>query len=101
MDTPNSEGDSEIAERLIQSWFAEYASLGDLHAIEAADTKDRWDRIHKLTPKEADGLEDWMDTRLSVITTQAMDDPRLAAGFYATREDSGALARWLKSEGYR
>ncbi|MFE7856010.1 hypothetical protein [Streptomyces sp. NPDC057403] len=100
-DSPSDAADRETAERLIQSWLAEYASQGDLYAIEAADTRDRWDRVHKLTPNEVDDLESWMHTRLNVVTTETMDDHRLAAAFYSAQEDDQALARWLKSEGYR
>lgn len=101
MTTPTPEDDAETAERLIQSWIDEYTARGPEYADVSEKLRERWGRLHKLTPAEADDLAEWLHDRSNITTTAAMDDHRLAIGFYSMREDDQAMDRWLKAEGYR
>lgn len=101
MTTPTPEDDAETAERLIQSWIDEYAARGSEYAVVSDKLRERWGRIRKLTPAEANDLSEWMLARSNATTEATMDDHRLAVGFYSMREDYEALGRWLKAKGYR
>ncbi|AXI80651.1 hypothetical protein [Peterkaempfera bronchialis] len=109
---PSPADDAASVARLMEQWLDDTARSG-LRAGEAADLRDRWSRLGRLAPGEAQRFADWARERARVTLAEMTggDGPlvrpaspeefeRARIEALAMAETHQAMERWLRAEGY-